>query len=243
MTVSAEWARIIRWCSRHAPVTARGIEPGASPDEIAAAETATGVTWPDDLREWYALQNGARFQDERTGIFPGSVFPLHVLLSLDQVLERRDDLLSLWRQMILSDPDFTGSDPFEIPESEPAGTTAWMFLPSFVPFTSQSGFLYFVDTRPGPRHGCVTEYAHADVDSRGPKWSGIATMLATHADSLESGTPLANFRPVVVDGALKWEVDVPPAVPKAPPPQRDREEDAEARLVKDEMRRRLMGGP
>jgi cell wall assembly regulator SMI1 len=246
MSVTAEWTRIIRWCSEHAPVTARAIEPGASADDIAA-EAVMGVTWTDDLREWFALQNGAQVRDESTGVFFGSVIPSHVLLSLEQVVERRNDLLDMWRQMILSDPDFTGSDPFEYGEAELAGTTARMFLPSFVPFTSQDGYLYFVDTRSGPRHGCVTEYAHSETDTRGPKWDGVDAMLAAHAESLESDTPLGNFRPVVVDGALQWKIEVPPTAPPqathAPNHQRNGSDGTDdARRIQNEFRRRLMGG-
>jgi cell wall assembly regulator SMI1 len=206
MGVAEQWDRITRWCDERAPVTIRSLRPGLKTEEVLAAEHLSGLAWPQDLRELFAVQNGAQYVDEVTGRYPGSILPMQVLLSVDDALERRTQLLEVWTELIQSDPDMFGADSFDVGERQPAGSTAWMFLPSFMPFSGLDGYVYFVDTRPGPQHGCVTEYAHSDTDSRGPKWDSVTTMLAAHADALESGVTVGNFRPAAVDGALSWEI-------------------------------------
>jgi len=128
-------------------------------------------------------------------------------MSVADALARRTQPLEVLTELLQSDPDLFGAEPFDVDQPGPAASTAWMFLPSFMPFSGLDGYVYFVDTRPGPQHGCVTEYAHSDTDSHGPKWDSVTTMLAAHADALESGIPVGNFRPAAVDGALSWEIN------------------------------------
>ncbi|MDV2478566.1 hypothetical protein F8M49_29845 [Rhodococcus zopfii] len=206
MGVAEQWDRIARWCAEHTPITARSLRPGLGTEQIDAAEHDSGLTWPQELRELFTVQNGAVRVDEATGRYPGSVVPMQVLLSADDALERRAGMLEVWRELIRADPDMFDQDPFEAGDRQPAGTSAWMFLPSFMPFSDRDGYLYFVDTRPGPRHGCVTEYAHADTDSRGPKWDSITAMLTEHADALETDGTVGHFRPSVTDGTLDWKI-------------------------------------
>ncbi|MFM1728796.1 hypothetical protein ABI214_25315 [Prescottella soli] len=175
-------------------------------DEVLSAEHTSGLSWSKDLRELFTVQNGALPVDEATGRYPGSILPMQVMLSIDDALDRRKQLVEVWTELIRSDPDMFGADAFEVGARQLAASTAGMFLPSFMPFSELDGYLYFVDTRTGPRHGCVTEYAHADTDSFGPKWDNVTAMLAEHADALESGSVVGSFRPVVVDGVLGWEI-------------------------------------
>ncbi|MDJ0362433.1 hypothetical protein [Rhodococcus sp. H29-C3] len=81
-------------------------------------------------------------------------------------------------------------------------------LSEFVPFAGIDGNLLFVDTRPGPSHGCVTDFDEAGADDGGPQWVSISAMLTDLADALESGHPFAGaWTPSVVDGQLKWLYD------------------------------------
>lgn len=91
--------------------------------------------------------------------------------------------------------------------AQPAGEIAGQFLPAFVPFAEDmSGTELFVDTRPGPRSGCVGAWLREDGDSEGPRWSSVAVMLAEVADGLESGQPIGYWRPLVDAGRLFWDV-------------------------------------
>jgi hypothetical protein len=93
-------------------------------------------------------------------------------------------------------------DP-RIREGEPAGTGA----NSFIPFaTNGSGCVMFVDSRPGPRSGCVTEFQREDADYDGPRWDSVAAMLEAIATGLEQDTPIDEAQPVVADGLLDWDL-------------------------------------
>ncbi|AOW93302.1 hypothetical protein BFN03_13330 [Rhodococcus sp. WMMA185] len=62
-----------------------------------------------------------------------------------------------------------------------------------------------VDTRPGPLHGCVTEFEKVDADDRGPRCVSISAMLADLAGSLETGVEFDEWIPVVFDDRLEWK--------------------------------------
>ncbi|WP_280764106.1 SMI1/KNR4 family protein [Prescottella agglutinans] len=174
----------------------RFFAPGASVREIDAAESQTGVRWPQELKDLYAIQNG---------FAPGmwlQLLPEHDLLSLS-------DLVQLHRE---APNDYESAD---IPESQPseadrrgdAGTAGGTHLPDFVIFAYRDGRELFCDTRAGELTGCITEYAREDTDSRGPIWASISAMLTDTADAIETGKPFDNrWIPHVSENGLAWRL-------------------------------------
>jgi cell wall assembly regulator SMI1 len=204
----------VSWCHEHVPATADAILPPAGTTALRDAEAATSGPWPDDLRSWYALADGT----ERTPA--GYVLPFHRPLPLAEVVSE----WSMWqdiervRSAVPRDPGADArlralggvpeerSDVVGQSESEPAGTPARAFLKSFVPIAEdQAGAYLFVDTRPGPLHGCVTEFVSGDADVSGPLWPSVEAMLSDVADALHLDRPVCGRLPVVFDGELDWD--------------------------------------
>lgn len=193
-SVGREWARVRAWLGRHVP----DFTPvGASQVEIDAAVTATGVPWPDELAEFYRLLNG----------IPGGrwvqFLPFWSFHSLDQLVESRNNSLAIW---------YWPSDyQYEVCAGTAAGHTAGTYLPDFLPFAGGDAYYLVVDTRPGPLHGCVTEFAKYDADDGGPKWRSLSAMLADLADSLETGTVFEGHALRLAGATLEWHVAGPSA--------------------------------
>jgi cell wall assembly regulator SMI1 len=206
--VTTSWARIVTWCRDHAPETAAAIRPPAGPALLGRAEAATGGAWPEDLRAWYRLADGT----ER--ITAGGLLPFYLPLPLATVMEHWAMWQRIWAEIAAASPH--AAEWYDTPrlETEPAGTAAMMFLPSFVPIAEDlCGNDLFVDTRQGRLRGCVTEFAKGDTDSRGPRWRSVTAMLAELATALAQGRTIGGWRPRVEDGRLDWDVAPGPAAP------------------------------
>ncbi|QCB51611.1 hypothetical protein E5720_18815 [Rhodococcus sp. PAMC28707] len=245
MTVETQWKRIVDWCEANTPATARALRPGSAPEVVDAAIEATGVNWTGELREFYLLNNGMQRDDPETGAYAGSIFPMHDLIDLDEVLETRLRMRAVTQELLASDPVVSpeqGAEFIREYERQDAGSVAGWFLSSFIPFASRDGYMYFVDTRPGPRSGCVTGYAHSDADNRGPVWSNVAEMLEIHADALTTGSPIRNFIPSADDGVLKWHlIDDGRSTASAKPASSSYIPSPDDEKIKNEARRRLLG--
>lgn len=207
MSVAHEWSRITDWCGTHAPVTAAAMQPGLSENTIAEYEASTGFDWPAELKDLYRLQNGSVTHDDRTGLFLGSVLPDKFLYPLDVAVEIRLNLLEAWDEIIYENVELYAEDEMDLRDGDEAGTAANMFIPSYLPFAGLDEYHYFVDTRAGALHNCVTEYAQESRDTGGPIWASISVMLAAHASALEEGSVLGVWKPVVSKGVLEWEVE------------------------------------
>jgi cell wall assembly regulator SMI1 len=208
--VAVSWARIVAWSRDHAPETAAAIRPAAGSALLDRAEAATGGAWPEDLRAWYRLADGA----ERTTA--GQLLPFYLPLPLAAVMEHWTIWQRIWADIAASSPhDADWYDTARL-EAEPAGTAAMMFLPSFVPIAEDlCGNDLFVDTRLGPRRGCVTRFVKSDADSWGPAWRSVTAMLAELATALEQGRAVGGFEPRVEGGRLVWDVVPGPTAPPA----------------------------
>lgn len=187
-SVTEQWERIARWLLTNldSPSIA-----GADAAEIDSAQQATGVSWPAELTTLFEHLNG----------FPlaahVALLPMHEMFSLDRAVEERAMELDIWGEF---DEEMGAPDP-----DAAAGDTAGTYIPAFVPFAGADGYLLVVDARPGPLHGCVTEFEKVDTDSAGPRWVSISAMLTDLADSLETGAEFdMGWTPVVVDGRLEW---------------------------------------
>jgi cell wall assembly regulator SMI1 len=203
MDVRASWARIVNWCHDHAPETAAAIRPPADAALLRQAEQATSGSWPEDLRTWYTLADGT----QRTPA--GYVLSFYCPLPLQSVMSHWSMWQEIWAGIIASSPNEEAGDLYDIArlEAQPAGTAAFMFLPSYVPIAEdQMGDDMFVDTRSGRLRGCVTEFVKGDADTRGPKWPSVTAMLADLADGLHAGRPVGRWQSVVDHGRLSWDV-------------------------------------
>lgn len=188
-SVTEQWDRIEQWLRAHLPeVTIIGASAGS----IERAVEATEVTWPQELVDLLGHVNG----------FPREawvqLFPVHELFDLDRVVDERRLELEVWGEL----DDDVGAEP--LTESF-AGEAAETFVPEFVPFAGRDGNLLFVDTRPGPLHGCVTEFDKVGADDVGPRWVSVSALLTELADSLEHGTVFdGRWTPTVSEGRLEW---------------------------------------
>ena len=58
------WRRIERWTAQHLPEVALSLRPGATEEELDAAEVELGLELPDALRVIYRIHNGQQLQYE-----------------------------------------------------------------------------------------------------------------------------------------------------------------------------------
>ena len=190
MTVEEAWQRLASWCERNAPVTFGHLRPPASASALAEAEESFPRRWPDDLRRWYALQDGSEWQS--------TPLPTWRILSLREMTARWPSLTSMYD----GEEDLIGQG-----ERNEAGSLAYIYLPSFVPIGEAiwASYLY-VDTRPGPRFGCVADHDRDEGATREPKWPSVTAMLEDVATALESGEACDGWRPIVEDGQLSWDL-------------------------------------
>jgi uncharacterized protein (TIGR02996 family) len=59
ISARSAWTRLERWCQNHHPRLLATLNPGASAAEIEAVEQAIGQTLQSDVRESFAIHNGA----------------------------------------------------------------------------------------------------------------------------------------------------------------------------------------
>jgi cell wall assembly regulator SMI1 len=84
LTVKGVWKRIHQWLRENAPAGYGHLQPGASVEEIKAAEAAIGVKLPADVRESYRIHNG---QANEPGQIGGEGWRL---LSIREMVEQWD---------------------------------------------------------------------------------------------------------------------------------------------------------
>lgn len=102
MSVSSRWGSLKAVLEKVASATAASFRPGASQEDIDAAEAATGCRWPAELREWFSVQNG---QVDGPESFGGELLSMQQFFSLDQVVAERIELVALSEQMAGANPD------------------------------------------------------------------------------------------------------------------------------------------
>lgn len=188
------WGRIVAWCAAHAPRTLEGLRPAAPPESRASAERATGGGWPDDLRRWFALHDGIGGAPY-AAILTGGFRPIPVR-----------EVVDTWRMYREIFDGFDGTEPAGLDRREPAGTVALAFLPSFIPIARDgAGCALFVDTRPGPEHGCVRGFMREEADAWGPTFRSVTALVEQVADRMEEGRSIDGWHPRVVDGVFGWD--------------------------------------
>jgi cell wall assembly regulator SMI1 len=140
-TVKHNWNRIEAWLTTNLPEVIADLNPPASDDAIAHAETILGLTLPDGFKALYRLHDGQR-QDSR-GVFFGQWF-----MSLEQMLMRYE----VWKGIVIHDPvSALGADlPFS---SMPEGAIQLRYADTaWIPFTEDGLSGHFgLDFNPGER--------------------------------------------------------------------------------------------
>jgi hypothetical protein len=158
--MKAVWHRIHAWLDAHAPAGYGDLRPGASADEIRAAEEAMGLKLPDDVVESYRIHDG---QDNTPGLIGGEGW---CLLPLQSMVQH-------WRNWSQADPT-----AIHFVALAWIGTGDYVFLnldPDFRrldPEAEEPGYL-MIQRRDSP-----------DPDPFVPSFS---LWLADFADELESG--------------------------------------------------------
>jgi cell wall assembly regulator SMI1 len=75
--------RLERWLKKHRRRFVKGLNPGATPDELKALDKALGGKTPPELRDWLAWHNG-----QESG-FAGKFEQDWLLMSCEQIAEAR----------------------------------------------------------------------------------------------------------------------------------------------------------
>jgi cell wall assembly regulator SMI1 len=186
------WDRIEAWLRTNAPASDDHLGVPARRHEIPPVATLVGEPLPDDLVAWWRRSCGT------TSFFAGRLLTRFAPYSIDEAVKCRTRMLNI-----------AACDDSELADlaAEPAGSPSWNWLPMWVPIAHDSGGDHlFVDLRPGPEHGCVTQWYETEFAIMDPKWPNVATMLAEIADALEHGTEVNGVRPKVLDdGTIHWD--------------------------------------
>ena len=69
--IDATWQRIETWLVQNAPQIMQGLAPGATEEEIAAAEKIPGVALPEEVRDSYRIHDGQQTDRSIGGVIGG----------------------------------------------------------------------------------------------------------------------------------------------------------------------------
>lgn len=199
MTLAELWPDYMQVLRDRAPVTAASIRLPCAPADLLEAERTTGP-WNDELRDFYRLQGGQEptYAGE---IDPGEPLPELRLFALDEAVA----LHTWW----LQNPHSTkaqGSNWLTEVRAQDAGESSGLFLPAYIPIAEGlAGSFAYIDTRKGPRSGCVRFFAAESADDGDPWYESIFDFVRQVKESVENGSPIGDLVPSVSDGTLLWE--------------------------------------
>lgn len=171
LAVSARsaWTRLENWCRQYHPRLLEVLNPGATPEEIAAVEEAIGQRLPVDVRESFAIHNGGdRF------VFGQDLRSTTELISEWQLWRGLEDMNEEIRYCMSSFPALA----IQLDYSNPG----------WVPLANTNSDYLGVDLAPGPAGsvGQVINFGR-DEENKFVLASGWAEFLADYATFLESG--------------------------------------------------------
>ncbi|MEU3741999.1 SMI1/KNR4 family protein [Streptomyces sp. NPDC032198] len=175
------WSRIDTWLAEQAPVTFAALPRPATHEQIASAEQQIGVAFPSELYASLRCHNGSGDVE----ILPG-----HTLLSAELIAA--DFLLAV---QISRDPY---TDTYVNTQS-----------PEWIPISGDGGGSHYVLGQLGgaqPRVGFRNELGDLDF-AEGVMGSCMSDLLEKAAGALAAMEVLDDFRPVVVDRELEWEME------------------------------------
>jgi cell wall assembly regulator SMI1 len=166
------WNRIESWCAQYAPDVLTRLNPGATEEQLRASEEKLGVTFPEEMRQLYAIHNG-----QKDGGF--SPLPVGDWLSLDDIFDQWD----VWEEL-------RRGGEFDGVTSEPdAGVSDAWWNASWIPITHDGGGNHYcVDLAPaeGGTIGQIITMWHDD-GARNLVAASLTGWLTRIADGMESG--------------------------------------------------------
>jgi cell wall assembly regulator SMI1 len=145
------WDRYEAVLARCAPAELAGLRPSATSRQIAEAEAAIKIKFPDELRYAYLRHNGSAFNVSPTEGGGSPLFSGQSWCSLDEVVKYWE-MQSRVADSLAADPD----TPVEIREelrpgwSELAIRDVW-FHKKWIPIGTDGNPTMYVDMAPGPK--------------------------------------------------------------------------------------------
>lgn len=169
--ITAVWEKIEQWYAEQG--ASHLLNPPASEQEITAAETQLGVSFPDEWRESMLRHNGTA----EDGWLYGT------LLEVKDIVQRERG----WREL-LEDGSFDSNVDHDASEGEDA-TQSGLWVAGWIPLDvdgSSNGSV--VDMVPGPHgvEGQILDMDH-EVGPSGPQHDSLVEYLQAVLDELESG--------------------------------------------------------
>jgi len=169
------WDRIHAWLVDNAPEVLASLQPGATDEQIRAAEKELGVSFPADVKAAYRTHNG---QAEGPRGYPPAFLYGWEWLSLERIL----DEWGVWKGLV-------EAGDFDDCESEPDdGVRSDWFNLAWVPLTySGSGDHHCLDLDPaeGGQAGQIIQMWH-DATERPLVAPTFLAWLSEFADDLEA---------------------------------------------------------
>ena len=187
--IQQSWARVTGWLAARAPASHATLRPAATRAEIESCERDLGLRLPAGLQQLLLINNGAADFDAEETYNQGAAFLPggHRLLSTAEIARESQNLAEVAAE--------AGDD-----------LIGYWWHPQWVLFAqhiSVDGLA--IDQRPAPGQGSIGEFMHEDHTTFDMAPS-IEAFIATMADCLENGTDFRDFRPLVEDGCLDWDV-------------------------------------
>jgi cell wall assembly regulator SMI1 len=187
--IQQSWARVTGWLAARAPASHATLRPAATRAEIESCERDLGLRLPAGLQQLLLINNGAADFDAEETYNQGAAFLPggHRLLSTAEIARESQNLAEVAAE--------AGDD-----------LIGYWWHPQWVLFAqhiSVDGLA--IDQRRAPGQGSVGEFMHEDHTTFDMAPS-IEAFIATMADCLENGTDFRDFRPLVEDGCLDWDV-------------------------------------
>lgn len=177
--VGAVWRRIERWLARRAPLTHKQLRPPASARDIAKAEAAMGLRFPDDLRASLLRHDGG-------GSWGFGPAPFYELMSARAAHADWKMLCGLVLDGAAGELDTSWWDGHLIPFAD-----------------AHDGGNLFIDTRTGRTGEYFNETGlrlEGDV-----VWPSYLALLKATVNAMESGKPIRGWRPAVTKGRFEWK--------------------------------------
>ena len=175
--VTKVWERIENWLAVNAPPVFADLNPGATAQEIAEAESALGVTFPPDVRAIYERHNGQI--DWQWGLFRGWEF-----LSLKGVVAQ----WKIWEE-VLKDPQVQAYETFNEPFHKFPGIKSLHIHLKWVPVTHNGGGNHhFIDLDPDENGilGQLILHSH-EIGPEKIVAPSFLAWLKEYADGFDSG--------------------------------------------------------
>jgi cell wall assembly regulator SMI1 len=195
--VEHAWNELVSWCRQHAPRTVSELRAPANEQAIDAAERATGVVWPSELKCWYRLHNGVNVMDAT-----GLLFPWSWPLSLDELVDTHARLGEVWAEHMA----LAGGATLDQLVAMAAGSTTHVFIPAYLPFASDMGSETLVlDTRSGEYCGAARSFNEVDADLDAPIWLSLGDAIEDVLAAVKLGQQTkSGWFARVVNGCLDW---------------------------------------